>query len=278
MPVPGRVADKVSIVTGGASGIGEASARRLAEEGARVVVADIDAAGAEAVAASIVEAGGNALSVEVDVSDADAVAAMVERTLEAYGRLDVLHNNAALTNRDFVRQDVPLADLDLAVWDRMLAVNLRGCVAACKFSLPAMIESGGGSIINTSSVAGSFGDVALTAYGVSKAGINALTKYVATQYGKQGVRCNALLPVAIRSPRLDAVYGEEWRTMMSENVLTPRLGSPEDTANAALFLASDESAYITGQLISVDGGWSAHTPRYAQALRNGLLAPGGRQD
>jgi NAD(P)-dependent dehydrogenase (short-subunit alcohol dehydrogenase family) len=252
------VAGKVAVVTGGAGGIGAATATALAREGAGVAVLDIDRDGAERVAAEIIATGGDALGVGVDLSEEDGVVGAVSRVVEHFGRLDVLHNNAALTDSDFLGRDTSVTDLDLGVWERTLAVNLTSQMLTCKHAIPVMVRGGGGSIINMSSGASLKGDRTRTAYGVSKAGVNTLTMYVATSHGKQNIRVNAIVPGLIITDAVRAHLTEEILSGLSGAILTTHLGEPEDIANVVVFLASDESRYITGQLLSVDGGMSAH--------------------
>jgi len=257
-PGRGRVAGKVAVVTGGAGGIGSATARALAREGAGVAVLDIDGAGAGRVAAEITGAGGASLGVEVDLSDEPSVVGAIRSVVDRFGRLDILHNNAALTDSDFLDRDTPVTDLDLDVWNRTLAVNLTSQMLTCKHAIPEMVRNGGGSIINMSSGASLKGDRTRTAYGVSKAGVNTLTMYVATSHGKQNIRVNAIVPGLIITDAVRAHLNEEILAGLGRAVLTTHLGEPEDIADTVVFLASDESRYITGQLLSVDGGMTAH--------------------
>jgi len=259
----GDLAGRVAIVTGAASGIGRASAIGLARAGAAVVVADVDAAGASRVAAEIAAQGGRALGQRTEVSDPDSVEAMVEAAVEAFGGLDVLHNNAAASDPAVIGADNELVDLELAVWERTLAVNLRGPMLGCKAAIPRMLARGGGSIVNTSSASGLTGDLARVAYGVSKAGVDSLTRYVATQYGKRGIRCNSIAPGVIATPALAANVPPEMIAIYEQSHLTPRLGSPEDIAAMVVFLASDAAGFVTGQTLCVDGGLLAHHPTYA---------------
>jgi NAD(P)-dependent dehydrogenase (short-subunit alcohol dehydrogenase family) len=254
---------RVAIVTGAASGIGRASALARARAGASVLVADVDAAGAARVAAEVGDAGGRALGRRTDVSDPDSAAAMVAAAVEGFGGLDILHNNAALTDPAVIGADGELAELDLSVWERTLAVNLRGPMLGCKYALPRMLERGGGSIVNTSSASGLTGDLLRVAYGVSKAGVDALTRYVATQYGKRGIRCNAIAPGVIATPALEKNVAPELIAIFEQSHLTPRLGSPEDVAALVVYLASDAAGFITGQILCVDGGLLAHHPTFA---------------
>ena len=189
-----RLKDKVAIVTGSASGIGRSTALLLASEGASVVVADLDGPGAEKVVAEIEAAGGKALARVVDVSREDAVREMIAAAVDTWGGLDILHNNAAALGPASPGRDMDVASMDVEIWDRTMAVNLRGVMLGCKHAIPAMLERGGGAIVNTSSGSAQRGDLAIPAYAVSKGGVDTLTRYVATQYGKRGIRCNAIAP------------------------------------------------------------------------------------
>jgi NAD(P)-dependent dehydrogenase (short-subunit alcohol dehydrogenase family) len=254
----GRLQDKVAIVTGGAGGIGGATARKLAREGAAVVVVDIDGEGALRVAGDIDASGGRARGVQTDLSEESEVASMVASTMAAFGRLDVLHNNAALTESEFLSRDTGVTELSLDVWNRTIAVNLSSQMLTCKHAIPEMVQHGGGSIINMSSGASLSGDRVRTAYGVSKTGVNTLTKYVATGHGKQGIRVNTIVPGLIITDAVRAHIPENALSALSRATLTPHLGEPDDIADLVVFLASDESRYITGQMIAIDGGMSVH--------------------
>ncbi|MGH9097055.1 MAG: SDR family NAD(P)-dependent oxidoreductase [Acidimicrobiales bacterium] len=253
-----RLIDRVAMVTGGGGGIGGATARALAREGASVVVADIDGAAAERVVAEITEAGGRAFAFQADLSKETEVVSTIDAATSRFGRLDVLHNNAALTESDFLTRDTAVTDLPLEVWERTLAVNLTSQMLTCKHAVPEMVRHGGGSIINMSSGASLKGDRTRTAYGVSKAGVNALTMYVATSHGKQGIRVNTIVPGLIVTDAVRAHLDEKTLAGLGRSTLTPYLGQPDDIADLVVFLASDESRYITGQMIAIDGGMSAH--------------------
>lgn len=261
-----RLKDKVAIVTGAGSGIGAACALALAAEGAKVIFADINAASAERQSAAARAAGYDAAAAVVDIGDESSIRRMIEFAIDRYGALDVLHNNAADTRLSSTR-DAPVEQMDVGVWDDLMRINLRGTMLACKYAIPHLRARGCGSIINTASGAGHAGMLSHTAYGVSKAGVIMLTKYIATQHGKEGIRCNAISPGLILTPATADNYAASGvGEMMLRHHLTPRLGKPEDIANAVVFLASDESAFVTGETLAVDGGTLAHQPFYADAM------------
>src|SRR3954470_14558648 len=187
-----RFSGKVALVTGAGSGIGAATARLLAREGAAVTIADIEPARARTVVDEIVADGGVARGQVADVSDPEQMEAAVAETVSAFGGLDLLHNNAAALDQNRFDQDV--VSMDLATWERVLAVNLTGPMLGCRFAIPRMIERGGGAIVSTASAAAFYGSTTLAAYGTTKAGVVALTRYVATAYASQGIRCNAVAP------------------------------------------------------------------------------------
>ncbi len=256
-----RFDGKVAIVTGGAGNIGAATARLLAAEGARVTVADVSLERADGVVAEIVATGGAARAQAVDVADAAHVEAMVADTVAAYGGLDILHNNAAAI--DLNARDQDLVTMDLETWDRILAVNLTGPMLGCRFAIPRMVERGGGVIVNTASAAAFYGSTSLAAYGTTKAGIVALTRYVATAYAPQGIRCNAVAPgVVVAREVQEAAMGEHGSRLAKyiAGHLTDRLGYPEEIAAAVAYLASDDAAFVTGETLRVDGGLTAHSP------------------
>ncbi|MCW3001036.1 MAG: short-chain dehydrogenase [Conexibacter sp.] len=249
---------KVALVTGAASGIGQATARRFAQEGAQVVLADLNEDGVRDVAASI---GDVALPVAFDAGDPDTIRAAVDAAVDAFGGLDVLHNNVALTSPDVMTGDTNAVDIDLDLWDRVMAVNVRGYLVGCKYAIPAMAERGGGSIICTASGAAQAGDVTRIAYGCSKGAIVTMVKYVATQHAHQGIRCNAIAPGLVKTPALYAL-APELIDLLGRHILTDHVEA-EDIAEMAAYLASDASRRVTGQTINVDGGYYSHQPSYA---------------
>ena len=266
----GRVDGKVAIVTGGASGIGRASCLLLGREGAAVVVADLDENGAEVVAKEITADGGRAVGHQVDIGEEASIEAMVGRAVAEFGGLHILFNNAADTSLNAMIQDTPVTEMTVDWWDHAMRIDLRGAMLGCKHAIPRMIDSGGGAIVNTSSNQGIVGDLTQTAYAAAKAGVIQLTQSVATQYGRQGIRCNAVSPGAVRTPALERACPPEIIDNIASHSLIPRIGEPEDLANTVLFLVSDESAYITGHVIRVDGGQLAHLPHYAYSIDTGM--------
>ena len=258
----GTLEGRAAMVTGGASGIGRASARALAREGARVLVADIAVGRGEAVVTEIRAEGGQAEFRSCDVTQSDDVEAAVEACEAAFGGLDVLHNNAAYLLGE---GDGGITELTLEGWERAFAVNTRGVMLGCKYAVPAMRRRGGGAIVNTSSGSALQGDVTLTAYGASKGAVNTLTRYVATQHGKEGIRCNAIAPGLIKTEGVRYGMPPERIARIEAHTLTPRSGEPEDIAEMVVFLGSDAGSFVTGQVISVDGGIGSHMPTYADA-------------
>jgi NAD(P)-dependent dehydrogenase (short-subunit alcohol dehydrogenase family) len=253
-----RLAGKVAIVTGGAGGIGAATARELAREGAAVAVVDIDEANAAGVADEIRQTGARAIALGGDLAEEDTAQHVVQSTAAEFGRVDVLHNNAALTASTFLSRDTTVCEMSLDVWQRSLEVNLGSQLLMCKYTIPEMRKNGGGSIVNMSSGAALSGDRTRLAYGVSKSGVHTLTMYVATSEGKRGVRANTIVPGLILTDAVRAHLSEDIINGLGRATLTPYLGQPKDVADLVVFLASERSRYITGQMISIDGGMSAH--------------------
>ncbi|MDQ0118373.1 SDR family oxidoreductase [Pseudarthrobacter phenanthrenivorans] len=256
------LAGKVAVVTGATLrqlgvGIGGATARMMAGRGAKVVVADLEEDAAQALAEEIGAAGGEAIAQRLDLSDPGSIKALFERAVSAYGTVDILHNNAAAV----LAKDTTLIDLEIDVWDAMFDINVRGYALASQHAVKLMLQNGGGAIVNTSSVSALGGDITRVAYGACKAAINALTIYTATQYGRQGIRCNAVCPGFTLSASAKGGITDNALEILGRHTLTPYLGTPEHLAEVVTFLASPAAAYITGQIISVDGGLLSHHPQ-----------------
>ena len=264
----GRVAGKVAIITGAASGIGAATARRFAAEGAKVVVNDINAEGAERVAAQIRADGGEAEALPANVADAEAVAKLVEDAITRFGRLDVLHNNAFTTRFGMVGKLTP------AQWTAAMEVTLHGTFYGMNVALPIMARQGSGAIVNTASVSGLGADYAMSAYNAAKAAVVNLTRTAAIEYARYGVRVNAVCPGPIYTP---AVEGMLRRSPQVEETLLAalpqhRFGTAEEIASCVLFLASDEASLVNGAMLVADGGltaWTGHPPLAPDLLERG---------
>lgn len=255
-----RLAGKVAIVTGSGHGLGAETARVLAAQGAKLAIVDIHLEAAQSVVAEIEAAGGQALAVQVDLMSEDAIKAMVEAVVARFGRIDVLHNNAAALDMAQRGADRDVCNVAIEAWDRALDVNTRGAMLCCKHVIPVMLKTGGGSIIHSTSGFGLLGDVTLTAYAASKAALMALSRSVAAQYGKQGIRSNAIMIGFVINDHAQKSVPEEIKQILLAQHLTPELGQPRQIADAVAFLASDESSFITGATIPVDGGFTSHSP------------------
>jgi 2-hydroxycyclohexanecarboxyl-CoA dehydrogenase len=243
--------DRVALVTGGASGIGRAVVRRLAREGARVAAADLDLAGAEEAAAEAKEAGGEGLAVGMDVTDTGSVRAGVARVLETWGRIDVLANVAGW---DRIR---PFVETDEELWGRIIAINFRGVLATCHAVLPGMIERGGGAVVNVASEAGRAGSSGQAVYSGAKGAVISFSRALAREVARHGIRVNVVAPGLTDTPLLRRMIDEGNEKLIEAIVkATPirRLATPEEVAEAVVFLASDRASFITGQTLGVGGG------------------------
>jgi meso-butanediol dehydrogenase/(S,S)-butanediol dehydrogenase/diacetyl reductase len=249
------MANKTVLVSGAASGIGEACAKTYAREGARVVVADMNAEGGERVVAEIKAAGGQAAFVPVNILDTGDIEKMVAFTVETFGRIDVLHNNAQVTAAGRI------GEIKLEDWRRALEGGLTSYWYASKLAVAHMLTQGGGAIVNTASVSGVAGDFGLGPYNASKAGVVNMTRVFAIEYARKNIRCNALLPGPIGTPPLRAREKTDPVTMdkIKDAIPMGRLGTPQEMANVALFLASDEAGFVTGAAYVADGGLNAHS-------------------
>lgn len=265
-----RLKGKVACITGAGSGIGRASALRFASEGARVLVTDLRGDAAQAVAAEIAAAGGGAEALAVDVGVEDQLRAMINATLTHFGRIDILFNNAVDTSGKG-KADKDFLAFDAARFFEIVRVNVLGGVLASKFAIPHMLEQGGGAILFTSSGSSLGGDVAQFSYGASKAMVNWYVQTIAATFGKQGIRCNGILPGVVETPAMKSWASEAMNAAFLDITNSPRLGQPEDIAALALFLASDEAAYVNGALMRADGGMSCTVP-HVQVVRNLLKA------
>jgi NAD(P)-dependent dehydrogenase (short-subunit alcohol dehydrogenase family) len=250
-----RLEGKVALITGGASGMGMVASELFASEGARVVLTDVNDEAAAATATAITDAGGEAVSVHADVSKEAEARHMVDMAVDTFGRLDVLYNNAGVMLGD----DGSVDAMDESIWDLTLAVNVKGVAFGCKYGIPAMIASGGGSIINVASFVAWLGAAtSQTAYTASKGAVLAMTREIAVEYARRGIRCNALCPGPIETPLLMQLLSDDAkRQRRFVHIPMGRLGQAGELAKAALFLASDDSSYMTGASLIVDGGITA---------------------
>ncbi len=247
-----RLANKVAIITGGGSGMGRVASLLFAREGAKVTVADIDPKAGEEAVAEIQKAGGEAIFVPVNVADESQAQRMVAATVERFGAVHVLYNNAGIMPAD----DGAVTDITEQTWDKVLDVNLKSAFFCCKYAIPEMMKAGGGSIINIASFVALLGcTVPQDAYTASKGGLIALTKSLAVQYARHGIRANAICPGPIETPLLRMLWtSEEERNKRLNRIPLGRFGAPEDIVYLALYLASDEASWTTGAVMVADGG------------------------
>jgi NAD(P)-dependent dehydrogenase (short-subunit alcohol dehydrogenase family) len=250
----GRLTEKVIVVAAGSRGIGAATATRLASEGARVVIGDIDVEAATATAARLREEGYEVEPRHFDATDDASTARLIQDTVDRFGRLDGLHYNAAdLSDENFGR-DSDAVDVPQDVWDHTLDVILTGCLRAFRHAVPHLLATGGGALVATSSVNSINGDVQKVSYSVAKAGINALVRHVARRWGKDNVRANAVAPALTLTEVVLAEEREGWKEHVLSGMALPRLGEPRDIAGLVAFLLSDDAAWVTGQTYHINGG------------------------
>jgi NAD(P)-dependent dehydrogenase (short-subunit alcohol dehydrogenase family) len=243
---------KVAVIAGGGTGIGAATAIRLAGDGVAVTVGDINLAAAESVAREIGDAGGRAIAVEFDISDDGSVKALVQSAVETYGGIDLMHANAA--DLSLCLTDTDAVDVALELFDRTIAVNLRGHLLCTRHAIPALLSRGGGAIVYTSSGAAYVGEPKRVSYAVSKSGINALMRHVASRWGKEGIRSNAIAPGLVVTDAALENMPKEAQDHMIQIGRSPRLGRPADIAAMVAMLMSKDGEWINGQVISIDGG------------------------
>jgi NAD(P)-dependent dehydrogenase (short-subunit alcohol dehydrogenase family) len=251
----GRLDDKVALITGGASGMGKVASHMFAREGAKVVLTDVADEAGEAVAAAIRDGGAQAAYVHADVSRASDAEAMVRFAVDTFGGLTILYNNAGV----FPERDGSVTETPEEVWDLTIGINLKGVYLGCRYGIPAMIESGGGAIVNVASFVALMGAATpQIAYTASKGGVLSMTREIAVEFARQGVRANALCPGPIETPLLKELLADPARRQRRlVHIPMGRFGQAEEIAKAALFLASDESSYVTGAAVVVDGGITA---------------------
>ena len=250
----GKLDGKVALITGAGSGMGQATALLFAKEGAKVGVVDYVPAGGQETVKMIIEGGGEAIFIEADISKAADAEGMVKTTVDTYGRIDILHNNAGISQRM-----IPLAEITEEAWNHVIDVNLKGVFLGSKYTIPKMLDQGGGVIINTASCAGLVGWAGLSAYSASKGGVILLTKTMALDYAGQNIRVNCICPGFIRTPMADRQLPKDPQaqqavTMRIQQSPMGRMGQPQEIAQAALYLASDDSSFVTGAVLVVDGG------------------------
>jgi NAD(P)-dependent dehydrogenase (short-subunit alcohol dehydrogenase family) len=258
---------KTALITGAGSGIGLATARTLAARGARVMLSDIAEAAASVGAEAIRSGGGVAEAVLCDIGEEQQIKNAIAHTVSRFGRLDILHNNAALVAADVMATDSEVATIPVETWEAVMRVTLRGTMLGCKYGVKAMLENGGGVIVNTSSMYGVNAFNRMPAYSSAKAAINMLTRHVATAYGRKNIRCNAVAPSLIKTPALDALIPAALAEIHYDAAALAFPGTVEDVANVVAFLVSDDARYITGEVLRIDGGTTSHLATYAGARR-----------
>ena len=256
--------DKVAMITGAAGGIGAATARIMAHAGARLALADIRRDAAERVAQQIRAEGGKAIALELDLAHEHSILSAIGVTVQTYGHIDILNNNAALLSPEISRRDGNVELMDTEVWDDVFRINVRGAMLCCKHALKHMTARGSGSIVNTASNLALQGQIIQAAYSASKAAMLQLTRSIAASHGRSGVRCNAVSPGLVLTPAAREGLPPQLLEIVAGETLTPYLGEPEDIGHVVAFLASDLARYVTGQNFVADGGTASHVPGFAR--------------
>jgi NAD(P)-dependent dehydrogenase (short-subunit alcohol dehydrogenase family) len=249
------LADKVAVVAGGAGGIGTATSVRLAEEGCAVVVGDLDGGAASAVAERISAAGGRAVGVATDIADEGQVQALIAEAVARFGGLDVLHVNAADLSAAAIGRDSDVVDMPMEAFDLTIRTGLRGHVLCARHAVPALVQRGGGALLFTSSGSAFAGEPLRPSYAMAKSGLSALVRHLASRWGKDGIRANAVAPGLVKTANnMSRLEDEDTLARVLTTIRARRIGRPEDIAAMIAFLASDDAEWITGQVIAVDGG------------------------
>lgn len=257
---------KVAVITGGASGIGEAVVRTIARLGGSLIIADIDEERAKQLAAEVCDSGGKATAVATNIMVEDEIRHMIDAAEEIYGGIDILHNNAGVPRT--IAPDCEISELSAEWWHRTIVAHLTSAMLGCKYAIPKMVKRGGGAIVNTSSLAGACATVGMPSYGVAKAGVNQLTREIAATYGRENVRCNAVAPGPVITERMKATLSPEMFASYAAETSLPRISTPQDLANIIVFLCSEQARMITGQIINVDGGLSGKLPGWSHLMES----------
>jgi NAD(P)-dependent dehydrogenase (short-subunit alcohol dehydrogenase family) len=256
---------RVAVVTGGAAGIGRSIVKKLAAAGASVVIADVDERGAADLVDELSANGGIGSFARTDILVESDIAAMIAHATENYGRLDLLFNNAGVPRT--IAPDSEITEMTADKWRLTLDAHLTSAMLGCRYAIPEMIRAGGGAIVNTSSASALAATLDLSAYSAAKAGLHALTREVAVTYGRDNIRCNAVVPGAVMTDRGRATLPDDIIRLFAEETPLPRLASPDNIADVAIFLASDAAAMVTGQALLADGGMMAKLPYWLPKMR-----------
>ncbi|WP_289145138.1 SDR family oxidoreductase [uncultured Sphingobium sp.] len=255
---------KVAVVTGGASGIGAATVKMMIDLGAQVVIADVDEESSAALEKALGHTG-NIAACRTDILIEDDIRGMIDFAVDRFGGLDILHNNAGIPRT--IAPDAEVTGLTVEMWNKTIAGHVTSAMLGCKYAIPKMIARGGGAIVNTSSSSALAATVDLVAYGVAKSGLHALTREVAATYGRDNIRCNAVVPGAVMTERGRKTLPPDIFQLFATETPLPRLAEPEDIASVAVFLASDAAGMVTGQALTVDGGMMTKLPYWLPKMR-----------